>query len=613
MPKSANFLPPNYSNVNLRLIQRVSIALIVFDPRLNCLEGTQGLKRSISGPFAFQHLTHGDQSRFQSLDSVSKTDLTSDFIAVQSSQHPADEIRGIPVTDLPVNKDEPKIEIGLDEPASPTTDAIPLLPTTPPRPSPPPKDGLMSPYNPSDFRMSRSMENFSRPTRLSVTAFDISPKSASSNRLSVMNPVGQANISALVKPLPLLPDSQVVHAVSTKDDIALPLRTAPLPSPPKPVMEMVEEETTEENAELQSLSPRPLPPNLHIIPTEMSKQHKRRSQSSGEIRFDVLYPEVIKNAGEEASPKTRQRISIGVKPIDIKDWEDAIDYSWEHAAELEAEEDPFTSPMRLRQPSGISIPHENYLVVEQRSIDDASSSASTPLMMYAAGKSSQEEAPVSLQSRQVSPLMGLGIGALRPGSSVSLSDAAAISHDRRTSNFQPEEVGRSQTMRSPASVMSKSSSQESIIASIFGTQRSSNSSTSLSDFAHLASGSFGGSMEHLKLDLQDFTFTPTERHFREGSQDTIREDVEHTKSIEALADIGIISPFPNFTASPAVKHDRGMSASQVPIVPERKSSMPGATDTSRTPAGRKRSNTASSRSRRNTRVSYSLFPAPATN
>ncbi|OQU99695.1 hypothetical protein CLAIMM_05292 [Cladophialophora immunda] len=572
------------------------------------------LKRSISGPFAFQHLTHGDQAQFQSLDSVSKTDLTSEFHAVHADQQPVGQIRGIPVTDLPVNGDEPKIHVGFDEPTSPTTNAIPYLPTTPTRPSPPPKDTFMPPYSPSDFRLSRSMENFSRPTRLSVAAVDISPSSDTSKRLSAMSPISHAR--ALAKPLPHLPNDQVVHAVSTRDDIALPLRTAPLPSPPRTLMEVVEEENTEEKLVPEAVDTSVQPPVADTPASPSSKQRKRRSQSSGEIHFDAIsYTSPCRTSnqentssedtGAEASPKSKNRFSVGVKPIDIEDWEDAIDYSWEHATEFEEDGGNHASAAIPDRPSTLIIPPENYLVVEQPSLDEVSSSASTPLTMQMPCNPSRDESGPGrprLDQEPSSPLLGLGIESSKSVPTVSLEEAAVSDFHRPQDKFASTDAFRSRAMRSPVSTMSKSSSQESIIASIFGTHRSSNSSTSLSDLAHLAS--FGNSMESLKLDLQDFGAS-VEKHFREGSQDTIREGSQSSKT----ADSQILEPVGPFTTSPTIKHDRGVSASQIPV-PERKSSMPGV-ELSKAQVGRKRATTATSRPRRNTRVSYSLFPTNA--
>ncbi|OAP57022.1 hypothetical protein AYL99_09134 [Fonsecaea erecta] len=572
------------------------------------------LKRSISGPFAFQHLTHGDQAQFQSLDSVSKTDLTSEFNAVQADQQPISQIRGIPVTDLPVNDDESKIHVGFDEPTSPTTNAIPYLPTTPTRPSPPPKDSFVPPYSPIDFRLSRSMENFSRPTRLSVVAVDISPSSDGGRRLSAMSPISHAR--ALAKPLPHLPNDLVVHAVSTRDDIALPLRTAPLPSPPRTLMEVVEEENTEEKVVSEAAHTSGQPPIVDALASPSTKQRKRRSQSSGEIQFGAISyispcrtsdreTTGLEDAGAEASPKSKNRFSVGVKPIDIENWEDAIDYSWEHAAEFDEDDGNNTSNTAAisHQPRALSIPSENYLVVEQPSLDEASSSASTPLTMQMPSYPSRDDSgPIRrLEGEPSSPLLGLGIESPKPVPTVSL-DEAAVSDSQPQDSFVSTDAFRNRPMRSPVSTMSKSSSQESFIASIFGTHRSSNSSTSLSDLAHLAS--FGNSMESLKLDLQDFGAN-VEKHFREGSQDTIREGSQSSKT----ADSHVLEPVGPFTTSPTIKHDRGVSASQIPV-PERKSSMPGV-ELSKAQVGRKRATTATSRPRRNTRVSYSLFPTNA--
>ena len=615
----------------------------------NITDQPTGLKRSISGPFAFQHLTHGDQARFQSLDSVSKTDLSSEFIAVQSDQRPDTQIRGIPVENLPVKTDDPITGMGLEEPASPTTDAIPYLPITPPRPQPPPKDGLKSPYSPTNFRLSRSMENFSRPTRLSVSTFDVSPTTGTTQRLSALSPSSQSTVFA--KPLPHLPDRQVVHAVSTRDDIALPLPTAPLPSPPKSVMEVVKEEVTEESESsmgAQSLSQSPM---FYLLPVVTTKEKKRRSQSSGEIQFSAVSfagllgsssTDAAKNGEVGTSPRSKNRVSVVVKAIGLEDWDDAIDDSWD-AAESQEELDVYNSTAILRQPSSLSIPHGGYLVVEQSHNEETASSASTPLMMQMPDKPFREvSAPSPPEEERQTPLLGLGIDALHSTSDIAVTGATTgdsyeagniyASDDayrsrvmrspvsmmsKRSSNdgensFSSGDAYHSRVARSPVSMMSKSSSQESFIASIFGTHRSSNSSTSLSDFAHLTSGSFEGSMESLKLELQDFTLLPSiEKHFREGSQDTIREDTQHIKPTEALADMGIIAPLPGFTTSPTLKHDRGASASAIPSIPVRKSSIADVAGISKGPTGRRRAATATSRPRRNTRVSYSLFPTTA--
>ena len=425
-------------------------------------------------------------------------------------------------------------------------------------------------------------------------------------------------VNALTKPLPHLPDSQVVHAVSTRDDVALPLPTAPLPSPPKAVMEVVEEEAVEEGESLiyaDSLSQTLLQFPL-TVPT--TKQHKRRSQYSGEIQLSaislgghpgmsMLATDGAKNAGDDASPKPKDRVSVAFKP---EDWDDAIDYFWEHAAELETEDHACSPATSFRQTSALSIPHKNYLIVEQSHNDETISAGSTPLTMQVPDKPYRDiPSPPAPGTEEQSRLLGLGIDALYQLSNATFSEAAVGALHEAENSFASGNAYHSRV--SPVSMISKSSSRESFIASIFGTQRSSNSSTSLADFAHLANGSYEGSVENLKLDLQNFSCTPaTDKHFREGSQDTIREDPQHTKSIGALADMSIIASLPSFTTSPTLKHNRGASASAILIIPRRKSSLADAVEVSKTQIGRTRATTGTSRPRRNTRVSYSLFPAP---
>ena len=558
------------------------------------------------------------QGQFQSLDSVTKTQLATEFDIIQAEQQPEDSVRGIPVADLhPVLPVLPAVEGDAVEPTSPTTDAIPLLPTTPPRPHPPPKDGLMSPYSPSDFRMSRSMENFSRPTRLSVTASDVSPPSRSEARLSALASIPRTSV--LGKPLPLLPD--MVHAVSTRDDIALPLPTAPLPSPPTVLAGVPEEEERPADAPSSSPvltnTPRSSRGN---VKASRSPKHKRRSQSSGEIQFDAAFNNVmlmVKDKGRASTSATpdindrtlKKRISIGVKPIEIEDWEDAIDYSWDHATDLEeVAEEPLGDSRLISQPTAPTSLDERYLIVEQATVEEASSSASTPLMMQAypstARQSSQASLATSLYKNDdepASPLLGLGIASLPPVPTVSLSAKDTADGAGDAGQFESSYPTLSRT---PNSTMSKSSSQESIILSIassmIGTQRSSNSSTSLSDFAHLAN--FGDSME--KLDIRGSTSSIETRN-RDGSQDTIREESQASPTTCTIPDHSDIF------GNPAKKHDRVASASQITI-PERKSSIPGF-EGNNTQGGRKRANTATSRPRRNTRVSYSLFPSSGPN
>ncbi|KAI1627041.1 hypothetical protein EDD37DRAFT_245917 [Exophiala viscosa] len=571
-----------------------------------------GLKQSISGPFAFQHLSHGDQAQFPK-EKATKSEPTSEYNSVQAVQQPQDHVRRLSSEDLP-SATRPSNLAEPDEPTSPITDTTQYLPITPPRPDPPPKDSTLSPYSPSDFRLSRSMENFSRPKRLSFTSSEVSPASRSSERLSALSPINRNSVRR--KPLPIVKD--IVHAVSTRDDIALPLRTAPLPSPPSRVMEVVDEEGKLESCGISPhkiLSARPSCNDLHTASS--LRERKRRSQSSGELHTDAYHQLISTMTIVEASldePVANRtqlasspRNSVEVKLPQMPDWEDAIDDAWDNAADSEDSE----------RTNGTNATFgKNYLFVEQVVAEEGSSSASTPLMMqlprlaYQPEREEQTRAPkLTPAPEPSSPLLGLGIGTLQSIPDVSLAETECLpvhEHDHRLAS---SDSFRSQLRRSPASCISKSSSQESIIlsiaSSIIGTQRSSNSSTAFSDFARFAS--FGDSVDNLKLDLQDPT-TPVESHGREkGSQETIREECQSTFDVGIGA---LQSPITPSIPSPGLRHDRGASAPHI-WVPERKSSLPG--DMSKTQSGRRRAGTTNSRPRKNTRVSYSLFPAPSPN
>jgi len=609
------------------------------------------LKRSISGPFDFQHVTHTDQGRFQSLDKATKTQLVSEFSALQSEQRPDAEIRGIPVNDLPQRTSSLVDHHHDGHPPSPFSPTGPGLPLTPPRPLPPPKDALRSPYSPSDMRLSRSMENFSRPTRSPVPAQDTSPSAEATGRLAALSPIGRHSV--LGKPLPLLPE--LVHALSTVDDSARPLRSAPLPLPPQPpVLEEEEEEkdendddgsTPQANSSSEALSSPPPRASLwHMQTFPVARPAKRRSQSSGQINFDIMYEDVmalttdahmrhsrpeVAGPSEKPSHQTTTRV-MAAAPVD--EWEDAIDYSWDHASEFEDEVEGVNLG---RAVSATDLPiqtpaSETFLVIEQpgpvegRATTAASSASSTPLMMDVPPtadvvKTVADQPPSSASGQREtatvnhddddasSPLLGLGIDAFPPVPRLDLDDVGTPS----CSGSPVQELFSVPAIqRVPNSPMSKSSSQESIIlsiaSSIMGTHRSSNSSSSMSVVAHL-----------VKFDDPDdshddlLSLFPGEGHVREASQETVRERSKlppipsiPTPSISATTKMD--SPAA-VALSPATKHGRTTSVPRIPV-PVRKSSVTGV-DAAKSQMNRTRANTMNSRVRRNTRASYSLFPS----
>ncbi|KIV91088.1 hypothetical protein PV10_05670 [Exophiala mesophila] len=567
------------------------------------------LKKAISSPFDFQHLTHADQAQFQRLNTATKTQLVSEFHAIRSEQQAEDVVRGIPTSDLPIATSQS--EVIVEEPFAPRTTDVPTLPTTPTRPLPPPKDGLLSPFSPPEFRMSRSMENFSRPTRLSIIASDLNPHHDLS-QLSFMNPINRNSI--IGKPLPLVPDA--VHAVSTRDDIALPLRTIPLPSPPKLVTEVIPEEEEDKTILISVHSPvAPQPMSLRGAQSpsanQVSPNMRRISQSSDEMRFDRAYDNVMSMVTADDIPSTpvspgpqgansEESLSLGVQQADMESWEDAIDYSWDHPTDDDHfPESGSGKPINAAPHSLGRLPQDRFLLIEQATTEDASSSASTPLMMQATTKAPLTRlglVPSASFDEPASPLLGLGIDALTTFPSVSPPQKMTSVVDGHDMAVE----AASDYRRSPKSTMSKSSSQESIIlsiaSSIAGTHRSSNSSTSLSDFAHLAN--FGDAMD--KLDTESTSIAPVDEVER-ISKETIRDSSQTSPSTPASQPDECTEG-----ASAPCGIEEMWSGSRITI-PDRKSSI-SAGDATKAMGGRRRANTGSSRPRRNTRVSYSLFP-----
>jgi hypothetical protein len=200
------------------------------------------------------------------------------------------------------------------------------------------------------------------------------------------------------------------------------------------------------------------------------------------------------------------------------------------------------------------------------------------------------------------PLQGLGIDSYRSATGAHVAEDA--DHDFVS---KPPSLRIPAIRREPGSPMSKSSSQESIIlsiaSSIMGTHRSSNSSTSLSDFSHLAN-------------IDDEMFRPSDVTHRgadnaegntsDSSQDTVTTEPKsgHAPSME----------FPSSSESKTTwgiqQRGRGISLSLV-NVPNRSSSI--AALHSPIAGTRQRSSTFNGGRQKGTRTSYSLFPpAPPT-
>lgn len=585
------------------------------------------MKPNISGPFGFQHVTHTDHGQFQSLNSTTSTELVCEFNAVQTAQSPAGEIKGIPVDDLPASPQSTFSQGGPRLP-SPTSSILPELPMTPPRPQPPPKDDA-PPMATPNIRLSRSVENFSRPKRSPTFAADISPISevapdedswptgpvlpsvppsplswaeATNDTLTSISSRRESVVPAhlLDKPLPLPPT--IVHAVSTADDSALPLRSAPLPQ--LPLTTNVGPEETAAHVTSLSTEPRPATPrrgslrHMQIFPS--SKAARRRSQSSGEMTLGAAaVASVLASSVRSQMAKPTRRPSIGIKKIDVEDWEDAIDYSWDYPLDLDEQTEPFfdhdetLNHYEIVRPevqinSTQNQPHRPMPLKLTPVMEQETSHDEVELLSPTTGYADTASA--------AAPLKGLGIDSYQPGSTFQIDIDA---FPQRGNSHEPFRIPA--IRREPGSPISKSSSQESIIlsiaSSIMGTHRSSNSSTSLSDLSNLAS------IENDSAFIADDAKLRAQSNASDSSQDTVTTET-HSVSTPGT---DFPSPPASNNPSPAHKHERGISLSRI-NVPNRTSSIAAAG--SKPPAARQRSSTSNTRPKNLTaRASYSLFPA----
>ncbi|KAL3489438.1 hypothetical protein BJX62DRAFT_154226 [Aspergillus germanicus] len=138
------------------------------------------MKRMISDPFDFHHLTHTSPSQFNALDKTRQTDLVTEFSAIRASQKPVANLKGIRAEDIHMRSlSAEDLSHCLAE-----SDDLGPMPASPPRS---PGARSISPrqldYRP--LRESRVFENFSRPvSRYPRVDSPTSPPRASSPRLA---------------------------------------------------------------------------------------------------------------------------------------------------------------------------------------------------------------------------------------------------------------------------------------------------------------------------------------------------------------------------------------------------------------------------------------------
>ncbi|KAF3407679.1 hypothetical protein DPV78_000738 [Talaromyces pinophilus] len=117
-------------------------------PKLKKNESNDQLKRLISEPYNFHHVTHTSSTQFQALDNTSNVELVEEFSVIQASQTPEPGLKGIRAQAL-------RSDDSFDENADDLERRQPTSPTSPLRRSPP--------VSPREPKSPGRVENFSRP------------------------------------------------------------------------------------------------------------------------------------------------------------------------------------------------------------------------------------------------------------------------------------------------------------------------------------------------------------------------------------------------------------------------------------------------------------------
>ncbi|KAK2765927.1 hypothetical protein FQN54_007442 [Arachnomyces sp. PD_36] len=335
------------------------------------------LKKNISDPFDFQHVTHTNSRQFQSLDTANEDRLVSEFSAIRASQRPDTELKGITAQNLlfrNFSSEDLRSRNISDMNMGPRS-----LPSNSPPESPDPQGCATAPLDSGAEwkRQSRCFENFSRPVsriQRPPTSPSIVPPPRISSRLAcsdIPEPTCQTIDALLGLDAPsTFPEfvystgedrreslsrldlaevfqPEVGHAFSTTDRSAKVIRSPPMASYPSDLADVPEDSETSFALENDSYSSQRSPTEASFKPTEPISApgfHRLSPKARQSVGVVNQYPVLV---GSPTIPGYRfdfeqsSRIVEGresPRPDEIgtaidETWEDDIDYCYEHAAE----------------------------------------------------------------------------------------------------------------------------------------------------------------------------------------------------------------------------------------------------------------------------------------
>ncbi|KAL4902433.1 hypothetical protein BDW74DRAFT_186921 [Aspergillus multicolor] len=343
------------------------------------------MKRMISDPFDFHHLTHTSPAQFEALGKTRENELVTEFSAIRASQKPVTNLKGIRAEDIQMRSLSTE-DLCHCVPEDSIEGPLPISP--PCSPGARPTSPQVLEYRP--LRESRVFENFSRPVpRYPRGDAASSPPRASSPRLASSPEIPEPSPRVIDEILDLdsrqhyaehayyagddsthgvSPKSRTVegmmrstlsHAITTSvDNDSSETRTAPTLASPTFELEDVpeEDEATHWHDSPQSqqseypasfgsqVSPKAIVASKAHLSIDVAKElSKKFTEALGSPTLpQYLADRAVMPIDEHRAQSSLRRQSSVHKTIHetiYESWDDDIDYCYEHAAESNSDFD----------------------------------------------------------------------------------------------------------------------------------------------------------------------------------------------------------------------------------------------------------------------------------
>lgn len=332
----------------------------------------------ISQPYNFQHLSHTQARHFSAIRSASQDKLATEPPAINASQPPRKELRGIRVEDIRSDLTESS-RSAYPDPVTP-----PLVSPAKSRASRP--SSVLSVGNPGTIPRSRSIDNFSQPSpktyRFPRSPTSPPPRTSSRNAthavpdffsdqhhataeerelLSMCEPLMDYPTDKQPSPSSITafqcnqPFDEACHAITTPDDVAFMLQPPMLRRSTVALADVPEEDELHSTKRASIEKSRPMTADSILrhaksFPTNRRTKYSRSGSSfsckstgrpdsvaiDGSLAHDMMSLADTEEFIDVPIRCRKSRISTGNKGIDAR-WEDDIDYCYQLKAEADCD------------------------------------------------------------------------------------------------------------------------------------------------------------------------------------------------------------------------------------------------------------------------------------